>query len=111
MTYKNRPQTRFLPLYGQYSKKLIRFPDAIVRIIEMNAVEWAIVNWMMDEEGLSLESDILPAVLDCASECDPPEAWISYNFKGLIDKYLHVRVEERGPQIIEYIVRRFGSKE
>jgi hypothetical protein len=78
-------------------------------MVELNAFEWAVLNWLIDGEGLDLTNDVLPAVLDCASCYDPPESHISYNLKGILDKYLYARVQEWGPETVDFVIRRFAA--
>lgn len=108
MIYKNRPRTEFLELYAAQSTKLIHFPDHVARLVDLNAFEWATLNWMIDGEGLDLQSDILPCVLKWAHFYHPPENFVNESFRELLDDYLHSRVNEWGPETVDFIVRRFG---
>lgn len=109
MIYKNRPRPEYFHLYTDRSTKLIRFPDHVTRMVDLNAFEWAILSWMIDGEGLDLSTDILPAVWACASCFPDPENYVSFSLSGTLDEYLYTRVQERGPETVDFVIRRFAA--
>lgn len=109
MIYKNRPRPEHYDLYTERSTKLIRFPDHVTRMVDLNAFEWAVLNWMIDGEGLDLSDDILPAAWACASCFPDPENYVSFSISGTLDEYLHTRVQERGPETVDFIIRNFAA--
>ena len=108
MIYRNRPRTEYLDLYAQQSTKLLRFPDHVTRMIELNAFQWATLNWMLDGEGLDLTNDILPCVLKWSRFYHPAEHFVNESFRELLDYYLHERVQEWGPETVDLVIRRFA---
>lgn len=109
MIYKNSPRPDYLDLYAEQSTKLIHFPDHVSRMVCLNAFEWAVLNWMIDGEGLDLEADILPCVLKWAHFYQPPESFVIESLRELLDSYLHTRVCEWGPETVDSVVRRFAA--
>lgn len=109
MIYRNRPRPEYLALYAARSTKAIRFPDHVVRLVDLSAFEWAVLNWMIDGEHLTLDRDILPIVLHWSRQLHPSEAFINESFRELLDWYLHDRVLEWGPQTIDNLVRRYAA--
>ena len=109
MIYKNRPRPEHFHLYTERSTKLIRFPDHVTRMVDLNAFEWAILNWMIDGEGLDLMEDILPVVWSCAVCYRDPDNYVNCYFSGILDDYLHLRVQERGLATVDYVVSRFAA--
>ena len=109
MIYKNRPRLEHYDLYTTRTTKLIRFPDHVTRMIDLNAFEWSVLNWMIDGEGLDLEVDILSGVLEMARCYPDPENYVNCYLSSSLDSYLHLRVEEWGPETVDFVIRRFAA--
>jgi len=109
MIYKNRPRPEHARLYTQFTTKLIQFPDHVTRMIAMNEFDWVVLNWKIDGEYLDLEQDILNDVLECAACYPEPERHVSDELRKTCDWYLDLRVQEWGPQTVDFVIDHFAA--